>query len=113
MAVTPNSATGSQAYVVTTLSQNQTAGKGIQVTNGSSEIITYIPSKAYKWIFVSTPSMSSGTSYTVKYGGTVSDGTWTVSYNDKYGIKTGAAFSGGSSTKVTSATGSSSSGGGR
>ena len=112
MAVTPNSATGSQAYVVTTLSSNQTAGKGIQVANGSSEIITYIPSKAYKWIFVSTPSITSGTSYSVKYGGTVSGGTWGANYNQTYGIKTGATFSSGSTATVTAATGGSSSSGG-
>ena len=110
MAVTPNSATNSQAYVVSTLSSNQSAGKGIQVTNGSSEIITYVPSKAYKWIFVSTSDISSGTSYTVKYGGTVSGGTWAANYNETYGIKTGATFSGGSSASVTAATGGSSGG---
>ncbi len=110
MAVTPD--TGSQAYVVTTLSSNQSAGKGIQVANGSNEIITYIPSKAYNWIFVSTPSLSSGTSYSVKYGGTVSGGTWGANYNETYGIKTGATFQSGSSATVTAATGGSSSSGG-
>lgn len=110
MAVTPTSATGSQAYVVTTVS-TQSAGKAIQVMSDSDEIVTYIPSKNYAWIFVSTPSISSGTSYTVKYGGSVSGGTWAENYKETYGIKTDATFSGGSGSSVTAVTGGSSSGG--
>lgn len=113
MAVTPDSAT--QYYVVTSSGSSggmgrpgqsglsgfssQSAGKAFKLTNPSGdEIITYVPSKNYAWVFVSTPEMTSG-SYTLNYGGTVSGGTFTG--KDAYGIVTGGAYSGSSSCTLT------------
>lgn len=108
MAVTPDSA--AQYYVVTGSSgggmgrpgqqqtsglSTQSAGKAFKLTNSSGdEIITYVPSKSYSWVFVSTPEMTSGT-YTLNYGGSVSGGSYTG--KGSYGIVTGGSYSGTSS----------------
>lgn len=115
MAVTPTSSTNSQYYVVTSGSSSggrpgqpgsstssgfssQSAGKAFRLTDSSgNEIATYVPSKTYAWVFVSTPDMASG-SYTLEYGGSVSGGEYT---KDSYGLVTGGTYSGSSSTTLT------------
>lgn len=115
MAVTPDSA--KQYYVVTSSSSlgggrpgqstssgfsTQSAGKAFKLTNSSGdEIITYVPSKNYAWVFVSTPEMTSG-SYTLNYGGSVSGGTFTG--KGSYGIATGGTYQGSSSCTLTAIT---------
>ena len=106
MAVTPTKATNSQYYVVASGSSSsgggggfggpgssssssgfstQAAGKAFQLTDSSgNEIVTYVPSKQYSWVLVSTPEMSIGT-YTLNYGGSVTGGTFT---NGNYGLVT-------------------------
>lgn len=113
MAVTPDKAT--QYYVVTSsgssgggrLGQStgssgfssQSADKAFKLTNSSGEeIVTYVPSKAYAWVFVSTPEMTSG-SYTLNYGGSVSGGTFTG--KGSYGIVTDGTYQGSSSCTLT------------
>ncbi|MDO5399096.1 MAG: carbohydrate-binding domain-containing protein [bacterium] len=113
MAVTPDSAT--QYYVVTSSSSGgpgrpgqqssgfsqQSAGKAFKLTNQSGdEIITYVPSKSYSWVFISTPEMTNGT-YTLNYGGSVSDGSFIG--KDPYGIVTGGTYSGSSSCTLNAA----------
>lgn len=118
MAVTPDSA--KQYYVVTSSSSSggpggnhpggsgttstrfssQSAGKAFKLTNSSGEeIVTYVPSKAYSWVFISTPEMTSGT-YTLNYGGTVSGGTYVG--KDSYGILQGGTYTGSSSCSLSS-----------
>lgn len=120
MAVTPTSSTNSQYYIVTSGSSSgggrpgqsgssssgsfstQSAGKAFKLTDSSgNEIITYVPSKQYSWVFVSTPDMESG-SYTLNYGGSITGGTYTG--KDSYGIVTGGTYSGSTSTTLTSKT---------
>lgn len=112
MAVTPDSA--KQYYVVTSSGSggmgrpgqqqssgfsSQSAGKAFKLTDaGGNEIITYVPSKSYSWVFVSTPDITSGT-YTLNYGGTVTGGTFTG--KGSYGIVTGGTYSGSSSCTLT------------
>lgn len=116
MAVTPDSA--KQYYVVTSSGSSsgsmggfpgqstgssgfssQSAGKAFNLTNSiGDEIVTYVPSKTYAWVFVSTPEMTSG-SYTLNYGGSVSGGTFTG--KGSYGIVTGGTYQGSSSCSLT------------
>ncbi len=101
MAVTPSSST--QYHVVTSSGfsglSSQSAGKAFKLTNSSgNEIVTYVPSKSYSWVFISTPEMTSG-SYTLNYGGSVTGGTFTG--KGSYGIVTGGSYSGSSSCKLT------------
>lgn len=112
MAVTPDSS--AQYYVVTSSSSGggmrpgqsgssgfstQSAGKAFKLTSSSGdEIVTYIPSKNYAWVFISTPEMTSGT-YTLNYGGSVSGGTLTGS--GSYGIVNNGTYSGSSSCTLT------------
>ena len=121
MAVTPDSA--KQYYVVTSSNSSgggmgggfgqqggqssssgfstQSAGKAFKLTNSNGdEIITYVPSKNYAWVFVSTPEMTSG-SYTLNYGGSVSGGE--ITGKGSYGIVTGGAYQGSSSCTLTAA----------
>lgn len=119
MAVTPTKATNSQYYVVASGSSSsgggggfggpgssslssgfstQAAGKAFQLTDSSgNEIVTYVPSKQYSWVLVSTPEMSSGT-YTLNYGGSVTGGTFT---NGNYGLVTDGAYSGSSTISLS------------
>lgn len=112
MAVTPDSAT--QYYVVTSSGSSgggrpgqssssgfssQASGKAFKLTNSSGdEIVTYVPSKTYAWVFVSTPEMTSG-SYTLNYGGSVSGGTFTG--KGSYGMVTGGTYQGASECALT------------
>lgn len=113
MAVTPDSAT--QYYVVTSSSGGmggfpgqstgssgfspQSAGKAFNLTNSNGEeVVTYVPSKTYAWVFVSTPEMTSG-SYTLNYGGSATGGTYTG--KGSYGIVTGGIYQGSSSCTLT------------
>lgn len=117
MAVTPDSA--KQYYVVTSSSSSggpggnhpggsgttstrfssQSAGKAFKLTNSSGEeIVTYVPSKAYSWVFISTPEMTSGT-YTLNYGGSVSGGTYIG--KDSYGLVKNGTYVGSSSYSLT------------
>lgn len=115
MAVTPDSA--KRYYVVTSSGfgggigggrpgqsgssgfSSQLAGKAFKLTNSNGEeIITYVPSKTYAWVFVSTPEMTSG-SYTLNYGGSVTGGIYTG--KNSYGIVTGGTYSGASSCSLT------------
>ena len=116
MAVTPTSSTNSQCYVVTSGSSSggrpgqpgsstsgsfsrQSAGVPFKLTDSSgNEIATYVPSKSYSWVFVSTPDMASG-SYTLSYGGSVSGGTYKG--KDSYGLVTGGTYSGTSTVTLT------------
>lgn len=121
MAVTPTSSTNSQYYVVTSSRSSsgggmggpgqqpgsstsgslssQSAGKVFKLTDSSgNEIATYVPSKSYSWVLVSTPDMASG-SYTLNYGGSVSGGTYTG--KDNYGLVTGGTYSGSSTLTLT------------
>lgn len=117
MSVTPNSATDSQAYVVTsggssggrpgqsssgTSFASQSAGKAFKLTDASgNEIVTYVPSKTYAWVMVSAPGLTSGSSYTLNYGGSVSGGTFTGSTDGKYGLVEGATYTGSSSVALS------------
>lgn len=116
MAVTPTSSTNSQCYVVTSGSSSggrpgqpgnstsgrfssQSAGVPFKLTDSSGdEIATYVPSKSYSWVFVSTSGMASG-SYTLSYGGSVSGGTYKG--KDSYGLVTGGTYSGTSTLTLT------------
>lgn len=111
MAETPSSSSGSQYYVVSTGSSSgggwggsgsmgtQQAGKAFRLTNSSGgEIVTYIPSKSYSWVLISTPDITSG-SYTLSYGGTASGGE--ITGKDGYGITVGAQYSGSSSLSLS------------
>lgn len=120
MAVTPDSSDASQYYTVTSSSSSngnqggmggqngwggssgfssQSAGKAFKLTDASgNEIVTYVPSKSYSWVLVSTPDMTSG-SYTLNYGGSVTGGTWIGNYAGTYGLVTGGTYSG--STTIT------------
>ena len=119
MPVTPAAATDSQYYVVTSSSSSsggwggqpgssssssfssQSAGSAFMLTNASGdEIATYVPSKKYAWVLVSTPEMESG-SYTLNYGGSVTGGTWLGSTAGNYGLVIGGTYSG-STTTLTS-----------
>lgn len=119
MAVTPTKATNSQYYVVASGSSSsgggggfgghgssssssgfstQAAGKAFQLTDSSgNEIVTYVPSKQYSWVLVSTPEMSIGT-YTLNYGGSVTGGTFT---NGNYGLVTDETYSGSSTISLS------------
>lgn len=119
MAVTPTKATNSQYYVVASGSSSsgggggfgghsssssssgfstQATGKAFKLTDSSgNEIVTYVPSKQYSWVLVSTPEMSSGT-YTLNYGGSVTGGTFT---NGNYGLVTDGAYSGSSTISLS------------
>lgn len=117
MAVTPTKATNSQYYVVASGSSSsgggfggpgssssssgfstQAAGKVFQLTDSSgNEIVTYVPSKQYSWVLVSTPEMSRGT-YTLNYGGSVTGGTFT---NGNYGLVTDGTYSGSSTISLS------------
>ena len=117
MAVTPTKATNSQYYVVASGSSSsgggfggpgssssssgfstQAAGKAFQLTDSSgNEIVTYVPSKQYSWVLVSTPEMSRGT-YTLNYGGSVTGGTFT---NGNYGLVTDETYSGSSTISLS------------
>ena len=97
MAVTPNSFSDSQYYVCANNISTQSAGKAFRLTdNSGNELITYVPSKSYGWVLVSSPELAAG-NYTLSYGGSVSGGTYTVG---NYGIVEGGAFSGGSNTTL-------------
>lgn len=119
MAVTPTKATNSQYYVVASGSSSsgggggfgghgssssssgfstQAAGKAFQLTDSSgNEIVTYVPSKQYSWVLVSTPEMSSGT-YTLNYDGSVTGGMFT---NGNYGLVTDGTYSGSSTISLS------------
>lgn len=119
MAVTPTATTNSQYYVVTSGSSSggggfgggfgggsssssgfstQTAGNAFKLTDSSgNEIVTYVPSKQYSWVCVSTPEISSG-SYTLNYGGSVTGGTFT---KENYGLVTDGTYSGTNSISLT------------
>ena len=118
MAVTPTAATNSQYYVVASGSSSgggggfgrpgrsssssgfstQAAGKAFKLTDSSgNEIVTYVPSKQYSWVLVSTPEMSNGT-YTLNYGGSVTGGTFT---NGNYGLVTDGTYSGSSTISLS------------
>ena len=123
MAVTPTAATNSQYYVVTSSSSSgggnrpgqggwggntgtssgftsQQAGKAFQLTDSQGNVIvTYVPSKTYSWVLVSTPDMTNGT-YTLNYGGSVSGGS--ILGNGSYGLVTGGTYSGTTSTSLSS-----------
>lgn len=112
MSVTPDSTT--QYYVVTSSGggmggrpnqsgssgfSSQPAGKAFNLINSNGdEIVTYVPSKTYAWVFVSMPEMTSG-SYTLNYGGNITDGTFTG--KGSYGIVNGGTYSGSSSCTLT------------
>ena len=119
MAVTPTKATNSQYYVVASGSSSsgggggfgghsssssssgfstQAIGKAFKLTDSSgNEIVTYVPSKQYSWVLVSTPEMSSDT-YTLNYGGSVTGGTFT---NGNYGLVTDETYSGSSTISLS------------
>lgn len=119
MAVTPTKATNSQYYVVASGSSSsgggggfgghsssssssgfstQATGKAFKLTDSSgNEIVTYVPSKQYSWVLVSTPEMSSDT-YTLNYGGSVTGGTFT---NGNYGLVTDGTYSGSSTISLS------------
>jgi len=119
MAVTPTATTNSQYYVVASGSSSsgggggfggpgssssslgfstQSAGKAFKLTDSSGNgIVTYVPSKQYSWVLVSTPEMSSGT-YTLNYGGSVTGGTFT---NGNYGLVTDGTYSGSSTISLS------------
>lgn len=119
MAVTPTKATNSQYYVVASGSSSsgggggfgrpgssssssgfstQSAGKAFKLTDSSgNEIVTYVPSKQYSWVLVSTPEMSSGT-YTLNYDGSVTGGMFT---NGNYGLVTDGTYSGSSTISLS------------
>ena len=74
------------------------AGKAFKLTDSSgNEIVTYVPSKQYSWVLVSTPEMSNGT-YTLNYGGSVTGGTFT---NGNYGLVTDGTYSGSSTISLS------------
>lgn len=120
MAVTPDSSTDSQYYIVTSSNGGQTggfggpqggsssgsfssqsAGKAFRLTDSSgNEIVTYVPSKTHAWVFVSTPDMTNG-SYTLNYGGTVSGGEWIGDYEGSYGLVKGGTYSGSNEVTLT------------
>ncbi len=104
MAVTPTTANDSQYYVVTSSSgfSSQSAGKAFKLTNSSgNEIVTYVPSKSYSWVFVSTPDMTNG-SYTLNYGGSVTNvDEWIGNLANTYGIARGGTYSGSKSVSLT------------
>ncbi len=76
----------------------QSAGKAFKLTDSSgNEIVTYVPSKQYSWVLVSTPEMSSDT-YTLNYGGSVTGGTFT---NGNYGLVTDGTYSGSSTISLS------------
>lgn len=118
MAVTPTATNNSQYYVVTSGSSSsgggfgggfggnssssgfstQSAGKAFKLTDSSgNEIVTYVPSKQYSWVLISTPEMSNGT-YTLNYGGSVTGGTFT---NGNYGLVTDGEYSGSSTISLS------------
>ena len=118
MAVTPTATTNSQYYIVASGSSSgggggfgrpgssssssgfstQSAGKAFKLTDSSgNEIVTYVPSKQYSWVLVSTPEMSNGT-YTLNYGGSVTGGTFT---NGNYGLVTDGTYSGSSTISLS------------
>lgn len=120
MAVTPTTAVNSQYYVTTSSNSSgsgiggrpgsssqfssQPAGKAFKLTDtNGNETVTYVPSKAYSWVFVSTPDMTSG-SYTLNYGGSITgNGEWIGNYNNTYGIVKGVTYSGGNTIALTAA----------
>lgn len=92
MALTSQS--GTMGYYIYGTVTSQSAGQVFRVTNSNGdEIVTYRPSKSYGRIFVYTGASGS---YTVTKG-TVSNGTYTGSYDGQYGILTSGTFTAGSS----------------
>ena len=78
--------------------RHKSAGKAFKLTDSSGNgIVTYVPSKQYSWVLVSTPEMSSGT-YTLNYGGSVTGGTFT---NGNYGLVTDGTYSGSSTISLS------------
>lgn len=68
------SESSSQPSFMYTLDSTAKAGDSIAVTDSSGEvIISFMPSKQYNSIVVSSPKLSLGSSYTVTIGGTVTD----------------------------------------
>lgn len=116
MAVLPDSSENSQYYAVTSSGSaggrpgqpgtssgitSQASGKAFRLTDSDGhEIITYVPSKSYSWVLVSTPDMASG-SYTLNYGGSVTEGTYIG--KDSYGIVLDGIYTGTSSYTLTAA----------
>ena len=63
----------SQASFMYTLDSSANAGDSIAVTDSSGKVIaSFMPSKQYNSIIVSSPEFTVGSSYTVTIGGTVS-----------------------------------------
>lgn len=118
MAVTPNS-TGGKAYILSGSSSSGGMGGGGRPGQSSSssgttisagvpfkvadssgnEILVYKAPVQAQWLFVMTPEMTSGSSYTLTTGGSYS-GSVETGING-YGIMTGGTYSGGSSTTLT------------
>lgn len=68
------SGSSSQPSFMYTLSSTANAGDSIAVTDSSGKvIISFMPSKQYNSIVVSSPNFSIGSSYTVTIGGSVTD----------------------------------------
>lgn len=67
------SESSSQASFIYTLDSTSQAGDSLAVTDSSGKVIaSFIPSKQYSNIVVSSPELTVGSSYTVTIGGTVS-----------------------------------------
>lgn len=117
MAVTPNS-TGDKAYILSGGSSSsggwgggrpgQSSSSGTTISAGvpfrvadssGNELMVYKPPVQAQWLFVMTPEMTSGASYTLTTGGSYS-GTVETGING-YGIMTGGSYSGGSSVTLT------------
>lgn len=119
MAVTPNS-TGGKAYILSGGSSSSSgwggggrpgqsssssgttisAGVPFKVADSSgNELLVYKAPVQAQWLFVMTPEMTSGSSYTLTTGGSYS-GSVETGING-YGIMTGGTYSGGSSTTLT------------
>ena len=90
------SSSSKQASIDTSVTQGQT----VALASGSTTLVTYQVSAINRntsALMISSPSLSAGSSYTLKSGVTTTGGTWF------YGAATDATVSGGSSSTVTAA----------
>lgn len=61
-----------QASVLYNLSSIQNSGTAVSISNGQKVIASFIPSKQYKSIVISSPDIIKGESYTLSLGGSIS-----------------------------------------
>jgi len=86
----------SQYSIIMTYPQMQKAGTLVSLSDDAGkEIVTFVPTKDYQTVVISSPELKKGSSYTL-YSGGKSTGT------EKNGLYTGGAYEGG--TKITSFT---------